>query len=381
MQFLEVVFKNLTRRPSRTALTLLAFATAIAAVVALLGVANGFTNSFSEIYESHSVDLIVSRDGSSDRLSSSVDERFAAEILQVDGVNKVAGFLFESLSLEEHDVFGAPAMGIAADSWLLDDYKMVSTASDENLKNAEGTNGRTLMLGVNLAERCNKKAGETVSLFEEPYLISHVFESSSSWENGALIVPLPQLQELTDRVDQVTYVNVVLDDSVDAQKADAVIAAIKQIDPKLHPLATDEFVATDTRMQLSNAMAWMTSMIAMIIGAIGVLNTMMTSVMERTREIGILRAIGWPKMRVVKMILLESCTLAVLASILGCIAAALLTWSLSQFSVTKGILSPSIDFSVMIKGFAMALCIGVIGAIGPAWRASKMLPTEAFRSQ
>ena len=184
---------------------------------------------------------------------------------------------------------------------------------------------------------------------------------------------------MTDRDDQVTYINVVLKKPVGAANAKATVAAVQSLDKKLLALTTNEFVETDTRMKIVSAMAWMTSMIALVIGSIGILNTMMTSVFERTREIGILRAMGWPRWRVVAMICLESITLAFLATVLGGLLAFVLTWLLSQSSSTQGILAPSIDAGVLIQGAAIAFVIGLMGALLPAWRASRLLPTEAFR--
>ena len=197
---------------------------------------------------------------------------------------------------------------------------------------------------------------------------------------------LDELQRLTDRAGQATYINVVLRRGADTRqlpgdRAQRAIEAIAALDPKLLPLATADFVETDTRMQLAGAMAWMTSVIALVIGSISTLNTMLTSVMERTKEIGILRAIGWPKRRVISMILLESCSLAGVASLLGIALAMLLTWGLAQAPAAKGILSPSIDTPIIIQGLVLALGIGVLGAILPAWRAAQLLPTEAFREQ
>jgi putative ABC transport system permease protein len=304
-----------------------------------------------------------------------VDQDFVDKIAALPGVARTAGVLLDTLSLEENEVYGIPTMGIADGSWLLEDYQVepatVGSDADED--------SRRLMLGLHLAQRVGVSAGDTVMMFEEPYLVTGIFESRSTWENGSMIMPLESLQELTDRSGQVTYINVVLEKPVDVAKADAAIRRIQQLDAKLHALTTEEFVETDTRMQLASAMAWMTSMIALVIGAIGTLNTMMTSVLERTQEIGILRAIGWPRWRVVTMILLESCALALFACIIGCVLAVLLTWALSQASAAKGILSPTIDVQVILQGFALALGIGVLGAMIPAWRAARMLPTEAFR--
>ncbi len=375
MPFWSVVIKNLTRRPFRTALTLLAFATAISAVVSLLGVTRGFMRSFADVYESHAVDIVVSRQGSADRLSSSVDGAFAEQIAALPEVSAAAGLLFETMSLEEEQIFGVPAMGIARGSWLLEDYNIDQAATEAPTEMQE----RSVMLGINLADRAGKKPGDTVMLFEEPYFVSGVFKSSSAWESGAMIFPLDLLQQLTDRHGQVTYINVVLEKPAGTEEAKAAAKRIQSLDGRLHPLATEQFVSTDTRMQLASGMAWMTSMIALVIGAIGILNTMMTSVLERTREIGILRAIGWPKRRVVLMILLESIVVAILASVTGLVMAFLMTWGLSQFSVTQGMMNGAIDGQVIVQGFVLALLIGVFGALIPAWRATKMLPTEAFR--
>lgn len=404
MRFSSLIWKNLVRRPMRSALTLLALATAIAAVVSLQGISRGFTRSFGEIYTAHSVDIVVSRAGSADRLSSSIDQDFSEKIAKLPEVNRTAAVLLDTLSLEDEGIYGIPAMGIAPDSWLRSDYEIQrvgkneidqddrnSTRIDTPSSSVGSTNvaetqpaERTVWLGVHLAERLGVSPGGTVNLFDEPYRVTALFRSRSTWENGAMIFDLDELQRLTDRQGQATYIDVVLNppaagETQESSRAQRAIAAIQQLDSKLLPLATQEFVDTDTRMKLAGAMAWMTSMIAMILGVIGTLNTMLTSVMERTKEIGILRAIGWPKRRVVAMILLESCSLALLAGLLGTGLAMLLTWGLAQAPIVKGTMSPAIDGGIVMQGFVLAIAIGLLGALLPAWRAAKLLPTEAFR--
>lgn len=384
MRFGALIFKNLVRRPMRSVLTLVALTTAIASVVSLIGISNGFTKSFGDIYSAHSVDIVVSRQGSADRLSSAIDESFAGEIEQLPQIRHAAAVLLETMSLEEEQVYGLPAMGIATDSWIFQDYELVDQidiAGDQNENNTEEkmSPAHIVWLGIHLADRLEAQVGSELDLFGDAYQVAGIFQSPATWENGAMIFPIETLQELTDRQGQATYINCVLASGVSGQEVEKAIESIEALDDKLLPLATGEFVETDTRMQLAGAMAWMTSVIAVVIGAIGTLNTMLTSVMERTKEIGILRAIGWPKARIVRMILLESCGLTVLASILGTVLAVLLTQSLAQAPVVKGILVPAINFTVIMQGFGLAVGIGLLGAILPAWRASKMLPTEAFR--
>ncbi|WP_404310593.1 ABC transporter permease [Neorhodopirellula lusitana] len=390
MSFLGFVFKSLLRRPFRTFLTLAALATAIGSVMALVGVADGFADSFRSVYESHRVDVVVSRQGSADRLSSSLSDDFAEKIAGVDGVQKAAGVLLETMSIEDRQIYGIPAMGMRTDSWLFADYGLtpVVTSGDSVEANADAAKSGSdaepkdvLYLGQNLADRMQAKVGDAVDLFDEPFTVGGVFQSGSVWENGSMIMSLKALQRLTGREGQLTYINVVLDDMVDQSELESVVERIESVDPKLLALATDEFVRTDTRMQMASSMAWMTSAIALLVGAIGTLNTMMTSVLERTGEIGILRAIGWPTRRVAAIIFWESVFLSLVATLIGGIGAAGLLYLLSNHSAAAGVLQPSIAPAVWLRGAMIGLGIGVIGALIPAYRATQLHPTEALRHQ
>jgi putative ABC transport system permease protein len=393
VRFSSLIVKNLTRRPARSALTVVALSTAITAVVALLGIAHGFTRSFAEVYSAHGVDIVVSRQGSADRLSSSVDVKYISEIAHLSQVQRAAGVLLESLSFEDEGIYGIPTMGIQRGSWLLNNYQFVggnpgdpftvqpptTQRSDTNASRASIEQPMVILLGVHLAERIGKSRGDTVNLFDEPYTISGVFRSSSVWENGSIILPLDVLQALTDRKGQVTYINVVLQPVDSTDSSEQAISAIQGLDRRLLAMTTSQYVETDTRMQVARAMAWMTSVIAVLIGSISVLNTMLTSVLERTKEIGILRAIGWSKKRIAAMIIGESCGLSLVASLLGIAAAFILTGALSRSPATGGLISADINFPIILQGLVLALTIGLFGALMPAIRATRLSPTEAFR--
>jgi len=380
MRFPELVCRNVVRRPFRTGLTVAALTTAMTAIVALLGVCNGFKRAFSDVYGAHGIDIVVSRQGSADRLSSAVDVEVVSRLAELPAINRVAGVLLETLSLEEQGVYGVPTMGLVPDSWLLNDYESAGTgtADDASVRFSQGR-APELLVGQNLAQRLAIRPGDQLSLFDEPFRVAGVFRSRSVWENGSLILPLEQLQRLTGRDGQVTYINVVLHRGSGQPDPEAATAAIEALDSRLLALATADFVRTDTRLKLADAMAWMTSLVAVVIGGVGTLNTMLTSVHERTREIGILRAIGWPRRRIVLMILAESLCLAATAAVIGCLAAVGLTWLLSQTAAGGGLLVPVIDLPIMATGLALATGIGLLGAWLPARRAARLQPTAAFR--
>lgn len=361
-------------------MTVAALATAITAIISLLAICRGFKHALADVYGAHGIDVVVSREGSADRLSSALDEQMVDRVATLPQVARAAGVLLETLSLEEEGVYGVPTMGMAATSWLLDDYAGSAGTDTTTTTPVQftGTGSGQLLVGHNLAGRLGLSSGDTLTLFDEPFTVAGIYRSRSVWENGSLILPLPELQRLTGREGQVTYINVVVSGGTTADLA-ATTAAIAEVDARLLAMPTDTFVATDTRLELADAMAWMTSLVAMLMGGFGALNTMMTSVHERTREIGILRAIGWPRRRIVLMILLESCGLAIAAAALGGVAAVGLTWLLSRAPVAAGMLAPAIDVSVLAQGFAIAIGIGLLGAWLPARRAARLLPTAAFR--
>jgi putative ABC transport system permease protein len=143
----------------------------------------------------------------------------------------------------------------------------------------------------------------------------------------------------------------------------------------------EDYIRNTSQIRMAEAMAWMTAVIALLIGAIGVLNTMIMSVFERTREIGILRAIGWRKSRVVRLILYESLLFSIAGAVVGIVGAVVLTRSLSWWPMVSGLIKGDVAPKVMIEGFFIALAVGLLGGAYPAYRGAHLLPTEALRHE
>jgi len=322
------------------------------------------------------VDVVVSRKGAADRLSSEMSAAAEEAIRELPGVRAAAGVLLDAMSLEKAGIYGVPTMGIRRDSWLLDDLR---------LKDGRGLRGgdeRAVLVGVQLAEQLSRGVGDRVEFYEdEVYEIAGVFESYSAWENGSIVMALEQLQRLTDRGAQVTYVNVQMEGSPHSEDVEELVRSIESIDGRLRAMPTEDFVKTDTRMRLAQGMAWMTSSIALLIGTIGLFNTMMASIYERTGEIGVLRAIGWRQSRVVRMILAEAGLLSIAAAIGGTVGGILVIWGMSRAPVAAGTISPVVGLPVIVQGVVIAVAAGLLGAAYPAYRAARLLPTEALRHE
>jgi putative ABC transport system permease protein len=376
MRLATLVYKNVTRRRIRSALTVSGMAVAVTAVVALVGIANGFQRSFLDLYKGHGVDIVVVRARVADRMTSELDQAIGARIGAIAGVAAVEPVLLDAISLQDQGLYGVVVQGLQPDAQLVREQTLV-----EGRALTPG-DARAVMLGQILARNLDKHAGDRLEVYEgEIFDVVGVYDRHNIFENGAMIVPLAQLQDLLGQSDQVTAFNVTLGKEKDAAAVRKVVAAIEGLGVGVSAMATDDYVATDAKIQGATAMAWSTSAIALVIGAIGMLNTMIVSVFERTSEIGILRAIGWRKSRIVRMILLESGLLCLAGAVIGTLLALLLTYALSRLPASSGMVGAGVAPRVVAQGFVIAAMIGLLGALYPAYRAARLLPTVALRNE
>ena len=345
MHFVDFVLRNLLRRRMRTALTVVGVSVAIAAVVALLSITGGFERSSKDVYESHGVDMIVVQAGKSERETSTLDENLASRLQNLDGVNKVTMLLWEDVSFESLE--GARHLnGWPPDSFAFDTLTILPGG-----KSLEPNDSHAVLLGTALASVLQKKVGDEVEIESSKFKVIGIYESGSMVDNNAAVVSLADLQALMQRKGQVSEFDIAMRKDIADRNAAMLklrdeIENLKTDDGKklgLAAQATDDFVKSDNQIRLAHAMAWVTSAIALIVGSIGMLNTMIVSVLERTQEIGILRAIGWRKSRIMKMILVESFTLSFTGAVFGILLAFVLIRVLGRLSGRPGFCAAAIS--------------------------------------
>ncbi|MFN8422699.1 MAG: FtsX-like permease family protein [Anaerolineae bacterium] len=121
------------------------------------------------------------------------------------------------------------------------------------------------------------------------------------------------------------------------------------------------------------------SSIAVIVGSVGVVDTILMSVLERTREIGVLRAVGWRRRRVVGRIALESLLLGAVGGVIGTALGVCLMLMMSFVPLFGDLLGAAYTPGVFLKAAAVSLGLGALGSVYPAWRASRIAPAEALR--
>jgi putative ABC transport system permease protein len=131
-------------------------------------------------------------------------------------------------------------------------------------------------------------------------------------------------------------------------------------------------------LQYIDWFVWIITLVSVIVGGLGVLNTMLMSVSERTREIGTLRAVGWSRKRVLHLILSEGMLISLIGGLfglgVGCAGAEILI----RFA-PSGFLDTTYSWLLMVEGLGVALVLGFIGAFYPAIAASRLSPIEALK--
>ncbi len=382
MYFVSFILKNLTRRPIRTALTVLGLSVSVGSMIALLGISHNVEATVSEGFERRGVDIVVLQSGVVDQTSSELDERLVDRVINIEGVDpKGVDVALISISVVRRGSNDDPAITIGwpSSNFGFDDLVMLS-----GRRVLEG-DYRKVMIGATVAENLKKKVGEQIELQEKKFEIVGTFKSFSVFENGSIIMLLPESQEIANRKGKITGFSIRVNKS--SEHPDADIEAVRE---RIAALTDDtgrhlsaqtikEYVKTASHVQIVRAMSWMVSVIALVIGIISMLDTMIMSVLERTQEIGILRAVGWPRSRVVKMVLLEAVMLSLSAATIGSLGAIALTYILTLFPKVNGFIESGIAPSVIAQGFGLTLLIGLLGAAYPAVRAARLLPTEAIR--
>ena len=245
-----------------------------------------------------------------------------------------------------------------------------------------------MIIGKVLAANLGKKVGDSIKIYDTPVEVIGIFESTSVFENGSIATLLSDMQDFMDRPHRVTGLiirtNIPKDKTPEHEAQMLELrqqteALSKKYGEEVAALPSNQFIENVGQIKLAKAVAWITSAIALAIGAIGMLNTMVMSVYERVREIGTLRAIGWRKLRVMRMILWESLLLSVGGAIVGSIAAVLLTRFLSRMPMTSGLIGGEIAPVIFVEGFLLALLVGFAGALYPAYWGANLRPIEAMR--
>jgi putative ABC transport system permease protein len=376
---LSYVWRQLFQRKVRTGLSMLGVSVSVAGIVAMLSISAGLLESLDDYMVQTGADLLVfSRDAGGLEYSNVPGECVEA-IRKMEGVEEIARANFTILGgpklAERHKLFPVlPCFGRFWDERLIRRYEpMLKPGGRLPKKRSE------ILVGAVIAEKVGFRVGDRMPLFRrvmldiEEYEVVGIFESEINWENTGLVV---HGDVVRTKLGRDSY-NIVFVYAPEGPKALA--TAIETRFEDLVALPPDQFTQQfSERTEVIEDFVAIIAVVAIVIGVLGVLNTMMMSVSERTREIGMLRALGWSRGLVVKAILAEGILLSAVGGAVGLLLGVAGTEALLRYS-PGGFLEAAYTPDIFVKGAVIALVVGVFAAIYPALRAANLRPVEALR--
>jgi ABC-type antimicrobial peptide transport system permease subunit len=358
--------RSLWSRRGRTVMTLVGISIGLMAVVTLSGISDGFIREFSKLFDKGEVDLVLRQAGASDLGYSAINERVGKRVAAIPGVQSVSGLVFGAVTMQDPPFVMVQAY----------DPQEPAIRHFKIVRGRMLSGSREVILGQPAADVLKVNIGDTLRLGEIGFRAVGTFETGVSWEESGVVVSLRDGQSLLGKPRQVSLY------AVKVQNANQIQAVRRQIEtsiPEVVAAPSSEVSEFVPEMQNMYVMVWAISALAILVGGIGMMNTMIMSVFERTREIGTLRALGWRRRKVLAMVFKESLALGLLGVVIGVVLAWLLGQAMQQIPMWGSWLVVIITPGLLAQALIIAILLGVVGGLYPAWRAANLSPVEALR--
>lgn len=378
-----IPLRNVLRRKARTVFAVLQIAVAIATFVSIVGVTKGLRAQFYRISQVFAFDLIVQPRGLPSPLFAAIYDEDAKRALEVPGVRAVSLLGIHLIRPPERSQ-PISLLALEPGGEFMRFFPIV-----EGRALREGDE-QQIVIGRLMAEELGLGVGDLLAADERTkYEIVGLFEpmiKDVPFLSGQALMPLEHFRTSTRRQANIMFCHT--EPGRTARNPDEVregltrcaeiAPAIDAAFPKMQARTIEAFLDSFKQAELIDSFALAISFLAALVSGIGVTNTMLMSVFDRTREIGLLRAIGWSRLRIILMVEAEGAILALAGGLLG-LPLGLLLIEASKLLIQLGWLSVSLDLPLYARAVGFAGLIGLVGALYPAWRAAHLEPTEALR--
>jgi len=366
-----MIVKNLLRRKGRTVLTVIGIAIGVAAIVALGAVARGMRAGFTSMTRGSQADLVLSQADALSAMLSSFDQQVAEELRNWREVSAVEGVLFGNTLTEDGSYLFF--FGHDPDGFAVKHYRIVE---GQALSRPEGARGEPLILGRRAADNLKKGVGDAFHVSGTAFRVVGIYETGDGFEDSGAVVPLEDAQTITLQPHHVSMLYIKLHDASDEAQ---LRRRVDRQFPDLSLSTTTGFAEQEQMLEILDIGAMAVAGLAILIGGVGMTNTLFMSVFERTREIGLLRSLGWSRWRVLGLILGESLTLALAGGLIGIGLGVVAVFGIGQSSSILGMLGSHFTPAIFIRAVVTVTVLGLVGGAYPAWWASRLLPVEALR--
>jgi putative ABC transport system permease protein len=384
MNIPKLILKNITGRKGRFIFTLLGITVGIASFVTLLSLGGSLKDEVKRQAGELGANLVVTPKGwcAYEQISVLTGEQLP-EAIPFDEVKKISvikglkavPYLTEKTAYKNSPV---PVIGI-----LPEEMKLFKGWNIGNGGYFTSADERSLVIGSGIAQQFKLSPADELTIRGKRFPVKGVLKETGSKDDIAVFMPLSVTQELYGVGDKVSFIAIKVDD-------------ISKIDEYIQKIQDTSNVAVVSDKQLLKSVLsivgtvsltlQLIAVVAILAAAFGIINTMMTAIYERRREIGILQAIGAKQRTVFNIFLLESGLYGLLGGIIGVgiglafssVAAPYISQNEFTAFMKGSTLAVNFDFRLVFGSILFSLFISLISGFYPAWRASRLSPVEAI---
>jgi len=376
---IKLVITNLFRNKKRSILTLLGVIIGVITIVSLVSISEGISLTSSNLLKEFQGIFVYEKEAM-DVQYSVLDINEINNLEKIQGVGTVVPEIWvQPKNLDftgELKQLANMIFVIGIEPELTKGYFIAPYYEVSKGRKITSNDKNSIIMGSLLAQQLNLQVGNNIKVGDTKYNIIGIFDTDMRMLNLMIITNMDTARSLgeIDDKDQVSMFQVVPsspDGAVELKKK-----LVQRFEDNYNIISMQEGgEILDKFIRGLSIVLWAISGIAGVVGGIGVTNTMLMSVMERTQEFGVLKAIGWKNKDLIKMIFLESIILAMVGAVIGIL--------ISYFGVLyfndKLLLPLLVTNNLIIQAMFFALVLGVVGGLYPAYRTTKMSPMEAVR--
>ena len=389
--YLVLAFRSIKHKSTRSYLTIVGILIGVAAIVALISMTQGLSESVAAEFEAAGTDTISVMSGAGMQGmmgGGTLDQDLVSDVESVRGVRTVEYFLMDMVEVEFRGET-ATTFVWGSSPGLLDEIPQFNIVEGRPLREMDSGNaviGDTVYPEV-FDSVVNMR--DNLVIKEENYrVVGRLDRIGSPSDDQSVVITLDDAQDLFGKEDEISMMYVLVESGFDVSEV------AQDIEDTLSDELDDDEFAVETMEQLleavNNILAMVQALfvgvasIALLVGGVGIMNTMYTSVLEKTREIGIMKAVGARNSNVLTVFMFESGLLGLAGGVLG------VTLGLS---IAKGVeyvvqqyfaldmLRVSLSPVLIIGALTFSFLLGTISGILPAKRAANMNPVDALRDE
>ena len=379
----DLILRNVTQRKTRTGLTIFGIALGIFAIMVMGGMSEYFSRNADRGLDLMSDKIYVVPE--TGFFGGGLEDSMVSKVKRIPGVFDAYGLVYLPYDMESLGMFGAFVVGIAPEKQEL------------TLKDVKLTQGRLLVpgdtysavVGSNVARQYDLNVGDELEVKSKRvqrastitstrnFTVVGITEFTSSDFDSIIGIPIDTAKKFYEMDHQLTYIWAIPEKGVDAEdlsrRIELGVENIKTISPQELRKQSEQLLLVLNLITISAAV------LAAIIGGLSVMNTMLMSVSERTREFGLMKAMGAEVRDILLLTMGESALMGVMGGIFGIVGGSIFIYYMNGYLASMGTVLFAVTYRLVAVSLLFATFLGTMSGILPAYRAAKMRLMEVMK--